>query len=426
MIVSRRTFLGRGAAGCGLLATGTVIPGFLARTVQAALQSDSDDRILVVLQLTGGNDGLNTIIPYRDDLYYKTRPVIAVPRGQAIALDDAVGLHPQLGGWKELYDEGWMSVIHGVGYPNPNRSHFESMDIWHTCCSGAERRDATGWVGRWAEEAGADAGASVHAPAAYVGGGAQPLALASARQTLPSIVSLDDLRVDFGPIGPGGKQRLGRLHGGGTAGTMGAGGTNAASGNPDDLLFIRKTMLMTLDEAEMLGSADRARSPGAGYPPFPLADQLRLVADLIAVGMGARVYYTQISGFDTHAKQRQMHDQLMTQLGQSVRAFFNDLKGRGLAQRVLMMSFSEFGRRVEENRSQGTDHGAAAPMFLFGPAVKSGLFGPAPDLSRLDQGDLKHTVDFRGVYAGVLRDWLRADPAKILRGSYEPLTVVAG
>lgn len=402
MRMTRRELMSGGLKGCTLLASGLSVPRFLSRSALALDGPQTDARILVVLQLTGGNDGLNTFIPYQDDAYYRARPVLAVPRGQVLRLTDDCGVHPQMQGIKDLFDAGWVSVVQGVGYPNPNRSHFESMDLWHTCCAEPKARDGTGWLGRAAQRLG-DAGAAL--PAVHVDSAEVPLALGTSGVAVPSLHHPDEFRLDAG--GEGGKLDALRA-------IVSASPSRAT----DDLLFVQRTTLTACDQAERIAQAARQGASGASYPGYGLGEHLRLIANLISANLGARIYYTSLSGFDTHAKQRNHHPQLLAQIGQSLKAFFDDLAARKLADRVLVLTFSEFGRRVHENYSEGTDHGAAAPMMLVGPGVAPGVHGAAPNLTDLDDGDVRMQLDFRAVYASVLQNWLQVDPSAVLGRSY--------
>lgn len=404
MLVNRREFLSTTTTGYTLLAAGLSVPRFLARSAMAVGGPSGEERILVVLQLTGGNDGLNTVIPYRDDEYYKARPVVGIPRGQVLTLNDDVGLHPRLDGIKALFDQGRVAVIQGVGYPNPNRSHFESMDIWHTCCTEPREQDGTGWLGRAVEQMGDSTMPAVHVDATDV-----PLALRARGAAIPSIDDVARFRLD--------------VSGGMTADTIRKVAARTAAAASDDLMFVQRTTLAACDQAEQLARAMDGKSHIA-YPDFGLGEHLRLIANLIAAGIGARIYYTSLSGFDTHARQRAHHDQLLGQLSSAIKAFYDDLDARGLSDRVLLMTFSEFGRRTQENYSEGTDHGAAAPMLLIGPGVSPGVHGAKPDLTDLDDGDLRMQVDFRSVYAALLKGWLAVDPVKVLRRGYPLASVI--
>lgn len=394
----------------GLAALTATVPAFLPKTA-AALAADPQsappgERVLVIVQLAGGNDGLNTLIPYADDAYAKARPKIGIPAGKLHKLDDRVGLHPELVELHRLYQDGGLAVVPNVGYPNPSRSHFRSTDIWETA-SPADKTWATGWVGRYfdAECAGLPAGAAC---GIRVG---EQSALTFAGQTNRAATFANPKMLEPTATGPAAK---------GLA-TMSAVEPTGLSA----LDFIQRTGNATLTLSRKLKEAARDVKPGVDYPPFALCQSLRLVAQMIAADMPARVYYVTHGGFDTHSAQLNRHAGLLQELSQALDLFRRDLASRGRLDRALVMTFSEFGRRIDENRQMGTDHGTANVMFLLGGKVKPGLHGTPPDLAHRDgQGDLIYQTDFRSVYAGVLRDWLGADPAKVLQGSFEPLPLV--
>lgn len=412
MNLSRRELLQSGALSASLLATGATLPGFLTRTARAAMP-ESGRRVLVVVQLTGGNDGLNTVIPYRDDRYHKARPTLRIAPDRALKLDNDLGLHPDMTGFKRLYDDGLLGVLTNVGYPNPDRSHFRSMDIWHTALLDPEAaRD--GWLGRVVDRcAGEHDAKGVAAPVAlHLDDQVLPLALQTQQSPVPSIRSIDAFRLQ------GDAERIERALAAPRDGTPGAAAL-------DDLLFVQRTAVSSCANARRL---ERIRAADAAAPPYPgygLATNLRQIAQLIGADFGPRIYYTSLGGFDTHARQVLAHGPLLRELAESVAAFFDDLKSRGLAERVVLLTFSEFGRRVAENGSQGTDHGAAAPMFVAGPAVRAGIHGSAPDLGKLLEGDVRHEVDFRGVYASLLDSWLEVPSDPILGGKYRGARVIA-
>lgn len=413
--VSRRRFLQTSLGASSLVAVGLDVPGFLARTAVAAnarrnAQRAQAENVLVVIQLNGGNDGLNTVIPYADPLYNKNRILLRVPKQDVIQIDDHVGLHPSLAGFGTLLQDNQLAVIQGVGYPNPDRSHFRSMDIWHS----AAPQDPTprdGWLGR-ALDAGLRRG-SRDAAALHLGANELPLALTARETPVPSLDSLDAfrLRTAGGALTNDALRQLSQL----------------PTANESSLAqFIQRSTLSALESSQRVQeSLDGAKSP-TKYPGFDLARKLQLVARLIDAGMETSIYYVELTGFDTHASQRDTHAALLQELGDSTAAFLADLKARGQADRVLVMSFSEFGRRVHENSSAGTDHGTAAPMFLAGNAVQTGAVGAHPSLADLDQGDLKFHTDFRSVYASVLDGWLGIESAGILGSKFEPAAVLRG
>lgn len=413
MSLTRREFLARSAAGGVTLgAASACFPEILARTARAAAQAalaghaDTAGRILVLVQLTGGNDGLSTVTPYRDEHYRRLRPTLALGRDEVLKLNDEVGLCPQLRPMKGLFDEGWLTVVQGVGYPNPNRSHFESMDIWH-CCDPTLKERGTGWLGR-----ALDGDAALLA--LHIDDAALPLALRGTRADVPSVGTIEDFR-----LAANGDARVRRALGALLESGKGVAGRGAAA---DDAEYIRRTAVSACENARRLEALPHGADEG--YPGYGLARRLREISQLIAAEYGPRIFYTSLGGFDTHARQKTVHPALMDELGQSVAAFFADLKSKGLAERVVLLTFSEFGRRAEENASLGTDHGAAAPVFVAGPGVKGGVVGPAPDLSRLVEGDVPHAIDFRCVYAGLLERWLGIRPGPIVGAEFEALGVV--
>ena len=400
---TRREFLSRSVGATTLLASGTSLPGFLARTARAAADTPAiDDRIFVVVQMSGGNDGLNTVIPHRDDAYHKARPTLATHSESAFDLNDELRLHQAMAGFKRLFDDGLLHVIGNVGYPNPDRSHFRSMDIWHTASTQPENaRD--GWLGRLAERQRAK---STEPPVLHLDDGEVPLAVRAEGLAVPSIRGIDAVRLAAG------------------ADEIESAIALARESATDDLLFLQRTALSSCANARRLEQVAGAGGSAHEYPYHGLANRLKQIAQLIGADFGPRVYYTSLGGFDTHARQADSHSRLLRELSDSVAAFFADLKQRRLAERVVLMTFSEFGRRVMENGSRGTDHGAAAPMFVVGPACKPGLSGGLPDLSDLADGDVRYHIDFRRVYAALLRDWLGVPPAAILGGEYEPLDLI--
>ncbi len=401
MNITRRDFVARGLGGTTLLASGVSLPGFLTRTAVAAPGAD-DERILVVIQLTGGNDGLNTVVPFRDDEYHKARPTLRIRADQVLKLTDELGLHPDMAGFKRLHDDGLLAVVNNVGYPNPDRSHFRSMDIWHTADARPEAVDS-GWLGRVVDRG---AGPSDVPRALHLDEGALPLALKNQRVAVPSLRNIDAFRLQ------GDTEDLQRV--------IGASRRDAS----DDLLFVQRLAVSSCANARRLERVGAGSAVSSPYPDYRLALRLRQIAQLIGARFGPRIYYTSLDGFDTHARQALAHGPLLRELSDSVTAFYDDLRQRRIADRVVVLTFSEFGRRVGENGSQGTDHGAAAPMFVMGPAVRAGVVGGRPDLTRLIDGDVRHECDFRRVYAGVLRDWLAVDPDSILGRRFDPLAII--
>ena len=426
--VSRRDMLRLGAGGLGFSLLGGIgpVPGVLSQASLAAAANTSG-RILVVFEWFGGNDGLNTVVPFGSPQYYKARQNIAVQQREALVLSgsDGIGLHPQLAGVREMYDNGMASVIQGVGYPNPNRSHFKSMDIWHTADTSAT---GDGWLGRYfdAECCGQGKGES-GAPeqndpagggmAAIAIGRTAPLAM-QGRMVKPISFENEQLfRWSGKEIHNALSDPYEKINRAGAAEAVDTESNGA---------FLMRTALDAQLSSDMIRKAVAVR-PSVTYPGNDLGRQLSMVAAMIKAGLKTRVYYVTQGGFDTHAGQggaQGRHGQLLNQFSSAVKAFYDDLKSQNNDGRVLTMSFSEFGRRVGQNASQGTDHGTAGPMFLFGPMLRPGVHGEHPSLTDLDDGDLKFRIDFREVYAGILEQWLKADAKKILEGSYRALDVL--
>lgn len=398
-----------------LAALAPAAPGFLLDTARAAEAPSTDskprgEQVLVVVQLSGGNDGLNTVIPIRHDEYRKARPTLAQSESSGLKLNDELALHPALSGFASLWESQALTIVQGVGYPNPNRSHFESFDIWHTAEREPKAR-STGWLGRWSDAVGAGRGADPGA--IHVGAEVQPLALAANHGAASSFRSMEDLRLRQAS-GPALRdEALARA--------------SAGSNESDDFRrFLRATTVGALSTSQRVEAVLQRAATPAKYPGSELATRLQTVARLIDAGLSTRVYYVVQDGYDTHSKQGPAHTALLGDLGGALQAFHADLTQRGQAPRVVTLVFSEFGRRVRENASQGTDHGAAAPLFVIGAPVRGGVVGPYPSLTDLDDGDLKHQYDFRQVYSTLLDQWLACDPVQVLGRDYARLDLLKG
>jgi uncharacterized protein (DUF1501 family) len=406
-MLTRRQFLSHTLKGSSLVALSSMVPQFVSRTAQAAVPGK--DNILVVLEMTGGNDGLNTVIPYTDDLYHKARPTLRQTKDVAIRLNDHVGLNSGMVGFRPLWDKGQLAVVQGVGYPNPERSHFEAMDIWQ---SGDPKGSRTGWLGRAAVESDNYSGG---VPILHIGPNRQPLAVAGAPGG--GAVTVNDqnlfrLELSGGKVAQRNARRklLEEL----SSPTFKAG--------EDDLVsFVERRQVQTLTAVEtlreLLDGPTAVPRQGDG-----LGQKLQLVAGLIAKGFGTRIFYVSLDGFDTHANQGPTHAALLADLANSINGFFQTLKSSGHDDRVRLMTFSEFGRRVQENGSRGTDHGAASCLFVVGPSVKGGVVGNHPSLSDLDADDLKFHTDFRRVYATQLDSWLGCDSTAVLGAKWDHLS----
>jgi uncharacterized protein (DUF1501 family) len=408
---SRRDFLRKGLYGVGVTAG---LPLLLSRTTQAltaeALRGTSmeanPERILVVVELSGGNDGLNTVVPFGNDEYYRVRPNIGIRESDAIKIEDGFGLHPSMVGFERLYKEGMMGVVHGCGYDNPSLSHFSSMGFWHTGVpNGGE---PLGWLGRLADGAyDHDAQGNM-----IVNIGTRQSLAVQARYHQPLV--FNDPRSFRREGSEAEKQAIESI-------------TPGAEPNPT-LDFLSATATNAVESSAFVREAAAGYNSPIDYGIGGLSPQLRRVAALINADMPTRLYYVSYQGnsFDTHVHQADPHARLLTYTADAVRGFVQDLTRIGRVDDVAIMMFTEFGRRVEENASLGTDHGTATPMFVIGSGVEGGLHGRHPSLTDLDDGNLKMTTDFRRVYATMIREWLGyKDPESILKGSFESLPLFA-
>jgi len=438
---TRRAFLQSSTL---LASAALTVPAFIQSSawalpkVEAGLSSIAgvnEDNILVIVQLSGGNDGLNTVVPYRDDAYYRLRPGIGLKADNLHILSkngskgsSDLAFNKALTGFRELYDEGQCAVIQGVGYPNPNRSHFTSMDIWHTADTNGT---GDGWIGKYIDaqccgygkgESGRPDGSkgdessnSAEPPIAI--GREAPLML-TGRTMMPVSFESPDM---FEWAGKEFSEKLINNHEQLTNTLYEQ--TDHDHDHDSNNAFLLRTAMDARVSSEMIRKAVAAK-PLVQYPSSKLSQQLSMIGSMIRAGMKTRVYYASIGSFDTHANQPGSHARLLGQLSSAIRAFQRDLKAQGNDSRVTTMCFSEFGRRVGQNASNGTDHGTAAPMFMFGPKVQGGFHSRHPSLTNLDNGDLKYTADFRSVYAEVLDKWLDTKSRDVLGGSYKHLRVM--
>jgi uncharacterized protein (DUF1501 family) len=436
-LYTRRQFVRTSALGA---AASWTLPVFLEKTFFAldAMAADAltqtatgkDGTILVVLQMAGGNDGLNMVVPFADDVYYRSRPKLGLPADKVLKLDSYIGLNGKLTGLKSLFDEGHLSVVQGVGYPNPNRSHFRSTEIWQTA-SDADRNISEGWLGRYFDNccAGADPTVGIaigeEMPQAFAAKVPTGITFSQPEQFrwTPSEKTEGRMSAEeffFRQLnGSASGQELAASEGGSIGAISGKSKTDLST-----MDFLTRTALdAQLSSDKILAVARKYRS-NVPYPKGRLAASLSVIARMIAGGLPTRVYYTSQGGFDTHAGQANAHERLMGELNDALAAFAADLKQQGNFDRVLLITFSEFGRRVGENANGGTDHGAAAPMFIVGGAVKPGLFGKYPSLTDLDYGDLKFNTDFRSVYGTVLDRWLHAPSEVVLGRKFPALPIV--
>ncbi len=439
---TRRDFLRTTVLGGALSWT---VPAFLSNTF-SALQAEAadsatqtatgrDGTILVVLQMAGGNDGLNTVVPYSNDFYRSARPRLGIAANDVLKINDSVGLHPSLTGFKSLFDGGNLAVVQGVGYPNPNRSHFRSTEIWQTA-SDSQRYEKYGWIGRYFDNACAGCDATVGVSI----GNQMPQAFAAKTPTGVSLQNPQSYRFIAGADGGNDSETSYRklnspdpepsmemnasdagadINSGGTIGAISGPSTHTGSA----LDFLERTAMDAQVSSDKILAVSAKVQNRAAYPQSPLGTSLSLVARLIGGGLPTRIYYVSQGGYDTHTNQINTQQRLLKELGDSVKAFTDDMKAQGNMGRVLVMTFSEFGRRLAENANAGTDHGAAAPMFVIGNKVRAGLLGQYPSLAPGDllNGDVRYNVDFRSVYAGILEGWLKTPSAPVLGRRYQPL-----
>jgi uncharacterized protein (DUF1501 family) len=400
MIIKRKEFIQIGS----LATASLMLPKFLKAFERNNFMVPAGNKVVVILQLSGGNDGLNTVIPVRNDLYYKARPKLGIEKTKSLLLTDEVGLHPALTGFKEIYDDGGLGIINSVGYPNPDRSHFRSMDIWQTGTPSTEYSN-TGWVGRYLD--------------AQCNGCDKPtqaieiddvLSLAMKGENVKGIAVKDPRRL-YGTANEKFFRDVLKNH------------KDESGEQPVDYLY--KTLAETLSSADYIFQQSKLHPSTAEYPKTELGNSMKTIASLIFSDINTKVYYVSLGSFDTHINQQMQQQRLFTEMNDAVKSFVKDLKANNRFNDVMLFTFSEFGRRVEQNASGGTDHGTANNMFLISGGLKQkGLINPLPDLKDLDEGDLKYKVDFKNVYATVLNKWLNADDQSILGKQYGHLNFI--
>ena len=399
MLIKRRSFLQIGS----LATASLMLPKFL-KAFERPMAVPPGNKVLVVLQLSGGNDGLNTVIPIRNDIYYKERPRLAVTKDKSLRLTDETGLHPSLTAFKELYDDGSLGILNGVGYPNPDRSHFRSMDIWHSASNSTEYI-YTGWLGRYLDAQ--CAGCDKPTQALEID---DVLSMALKGEQAKGLAMKDPRRLYntanekfFKDIAANHKDEVGE--------------------QPVDYLY--KTMAETISSADYIFQQSKLRPSKTVYPNTELGKSFQTISSLIQSDINTKVYYLSLGSFDTHVAQEMQQKRLFTEMNEAIKAFVKDLKSNNRFDDVLLTTFSEFGRRVSQNASGGTDHGTANNMFFIGGGLKQkGVLNAMPDLRNLDEGDLKHSVDFKDVYATILKNWLNADDKKILNHQFNYLSFV--
>jgi uncharacterized protein (DUF1501 family) len=415
---TRREFLQNGMS---FVALGIGMPTFLMQAAQAQTVTGvpgivPPGKILVLVEMNGGNDGLNTVVPYLNPAYKKLRATIGIRKEDCIPVDANLSLHPRMKPLMELYEKGHLGVVTGAGYPNPNYSHFEAMDIWQMADPAHQLKDREGWVARYFDKDG-------HLKSNPLSGltltGSFPLVF-SGENPAASVLTLgQDDPFSSKNKDPEVQARLAARRAIYEQGTI--------ANNHDD--FIRKVgnfaYSNTSEIRTALNSFDKKANKSARYPDNNgLGNSLQSISKLIVGGLSTRVYYTAIGGFDTHANQPGQHANLLGEMSEAIAAFYRDLESQGRAQDVVLMTFSEFGRRAEENGTYGTDHGTASVMFVAGAGVKGGIHGEYPSLTDLKDGDLKFTTDFRRVYADILDRWLGANSEQVLGAKFDHLGVV--
>ena len=395
----------------GMIAVGLMAPPWLAAIAKADLvrkakgQKAASDTVLVVCQLSGGNDGLNTVVPYASAEYYKLRPTLAIKDTDVLKLNESMGLHPSMTGLQELFKEGKVAIVQNVGYPDPNRSHFKSMDIWHS--ASPDGKVGYGWIGRHF-----DLMASKGAISAVAGLGLsveKPRALNAKTASIPCFASLADIQAMVG--NQDAERMLREIQ-----------GADAKAGTAERTIQMANNA--ALDAMTELQGKLSAFTPKQTYGNDRFGSGFKQIAQIVAASPATRVVYFSAGGFDTHSRQADAHAALMKQFSDGVLAFQREMEAAGRADKVMVLVFSEFGRRTYENGSVGTDHGAAGPMLLIGKNVKGGFHGKNPDLVDLDRGDLKWNIDFRQVYATSLDAWMGSDSNVVLGQDFGSLAVL--
>ena len=397
MLIKRKQFIQVGS----LATASLLLPGFLKALEKPAMVPPGN-KAVVIIQLSGGNDGLNTVIPVKNDIYYKSRPRLAIKAGAALQLTSEASLHPALSSMKQLYDAGNLAVLNNVGYPNPDRSHFRSMDIWQTAANSNEYLHS-GWIGRWLDAQCKDC--------------AQPTQAIE----LDDLLSLTLKGAKYNGLAFRDAAKLAASAGNKFYKDL------VATHKPGEVTadYLYKTMAHTLSSAHHISEQSRRYRSQAQYPSTRLGKDLKTIAGLIFSDINTKVYYVSLGSFDTHVNQEQQQQRLFTELNDALASFTGDLQKNNRFQDVLVTTFSEFGRRVAQNASGGTDHGTANNMFFLSGGLKQkGLLNALPDLENLDSGDLRHTVDFKEVYATILKKWLQADDVSILGRSYNQLAFI--
>lgn len=411
MSISRRTFLqaGLGAAAWYIGAPQALLLG--AQAAEFAPRVPGKSKILVVVQMGGGNDGLNTVVPYSDGAYYKARPTIGIQAEKVLHLDNNVGFNPNMTALHDLFGQGKVAVVQAVGYPSPNRSHFRSIEIWQT--AQPDKIGDTGWLGRYLDCA--DCAKSGNIFAAVNVEPTLPKTLQASTIMVPSVSNVFDFTFRTDPRYL--QDRATQLN------TFNEIYSTFNSKRPHAEL-LRKAGLEANKASDYLQKIVRSYKGNVKYPDGNFGNGLKFIAQMIAGGVDGRIFTVNLDGFDTHANQLSGQNRLLKQFSEGISAFYKDLEQHNLQDDVVVFAFSEFGRRVGENNARGTDHGTAAPVYVIGSKVKGGVYGDAPSLTNLDDGDLKYRIDFRSIYATLLDKWMSADSKQVLGQQFDYIPFV--
>ncbi|GGD15775.1 DUF1501 domain-containing protein [Hyunsoonleella pacifica] len=396
--MDRRKFLKQSSLASSLF----FVPSFV-KAFEEVASSKLGYKRLVIIQLSGGNDGLNTVVPFRNDLYYKERPTLGLAQNDIIKLNDEVGLNASLAPLKRLYDKGYVSIINNVGYPNPIRSHFRSMDIWQTA-SDSNQYSQNGWIGRYLDNYGQNPHSAIEID--------DSLSLAMKGENTNAIATKDPkimYNLSKGPYLKNINKHLADKH-----------------LSEHNLGYLYKSMIAAESSAKYIYETSKTVTSKKEYPKSKFGKQMKTTAQFINSHLQTKVYYTSLGGFDTHVNQKATQKRLLNMYAQSIEAFVEDLKANNTFKDTLILTFSEFGRRVKQNASVGTDHGTANNVFIIGENLKKqGLYNNMANLSDLDEnGDLKFEIDFRTIYATVLDKWLEVDDKKVLSSSFNQLEFI--
>jgi uncharacterized protein (DUF1501 family) len=395
--MNRRNFL----RNAGLASTSLFVPQFLSGYANQGFNNKGKN--LVIIQWSGGNDGLNTVVPFRNDIYYKNRPALAIPKKDVLKITDDLGLNPVLTGLKNLYDDGLLSIVNNVGYPNPNRSHFRSMDIWHTA-SDSDKYWQTGWLGRYLDEVNPE---NLNPHTALEIDDSLVLALKGKEKNGFAVSNPTRLKASAN------NQFLKQIT------------HHHEHEHEENVAYLYKTLIDTQSSADYLFEKSKVYKTNVAYPKTAIGNDLKTISNLIVAEANTKIYYVNVGGFDTHANQKPQQEKLLKQYSEAISAFVKDLKQNQKLDDTLIMTFSEFGRRVKQNASRGTDHGTANNVYFIGGKLKKpGFFNEAPNLSALDNGDLIYSVDFRKIYASVLDKWLNVPAEKVLKQGFKPLDLI--